>query len=60
MREATQEGRKLRRYRRRWKIERTIDWLHAFRRIVSRHEFSAFLYHGFLKLACLMIAIRRL
>ncbi len=60
VRKATQDGRKLRRYRRRWKIERTIAWLHGFRRIITRHEFYAFLYHGFLKLACLMIAIRRL
>jgi len=56
----TQDGRALRRYRRRWKIERTIAWLHAFKRIVTRNEFYAHLYHGFLKLACLMIVIRRL
>ena len=60
VRKRTQDGRKLRRYRRRWKIERTIAWLHGFRRIITRHEFYAFLYHGFLKLACLMIVIRRL
>lgn len=56
----TQDGRALRRYRRRWKIERTIAWLHAFKRIVTRNEFYSHLYHGFLKLACLMIVIRRL
>ena len=31
----TQDGRPLRRYRRRWKIERTFAWLHAFRRLVE-------------------------
>jgi len=31
----TQDGRKLRRYKRRWKIERTIAWLHNFRRCGS-------------------------
>ncbi len=56
----TQDGRALRRYRRRWKIERTIAWLHAFRRLLTRHEFYASLYHGFLKLACLIIVFRRL
>ena len=56
----TQDGRPLRRYRRRWKVERTIAWLHAFKRVVVRNEFYAHLYHGFLKLACLIILFRRL
>ena len=29
---ATQDGRKLRRYRRRWKVERLFDWLQNFRK----------------------------
>jgi transposase len=33
---ATQDGRRLRRYRRRWKIERLFPWLHNFRRTVIR------------------------
>lgn len=45
-RKATQDGRKLQRYRRRWKIERTIAWLHDFRRTVTRYEVDAHLYHG--------------
>jgi transposase len=60
VRPATQDGRKLRRYRRRWIIERTISWLHDFRRLIVRHEFYSSLYHGFLKLAAIIIAIRRL
>jgi transposase len=32
----TQDGRKLRRYCRRWKIERLFAWLHNFRRLVTR------------------------
>lgn len=60
VRKKTQDGRKLRRYTRRWKIERTIAWLHDFRRLVVRHEFYSSLYHGFLKLAALIIAFRRL
>jgi transposase len=37
----TQDGRKLRRYRRRWKIERSIGWLFNFRRLVTRYEYHA-------------------
>ena len=36
IRKATQDGRVLRRYRRRWKIERLFAWLHNFRRVVIR------------------------
>jgi transposase len=56
---ATQDGRKVRRYRRRWKIERSISWLKNFRRLVTRYEHHAHLYLGFLQLACLMITLRR-
>ena len=35
----TQDGRPLRRYRRRWKVERLFAWLHNFRRLVARYEF---------------------
>jgi transposase len=55
----TQDGRKLRRYRRRWKIERSIGWLQSFRRLVTRYEYHANLFHGFVQLACLMVVMRR-
>ena len=55
----TQDGRKLRRYRRRWKIERSIGWLQNFRRLVTRYEYYAHLFHGFVQLACLIVVIRR-
>ena len=58
-RSATQDGRPLRRYRKRWIVERTIGWLKAFRRLVTRYKFYAFLFHSFAKLACLMIVLRR-
>jgi transposase len=58
-RKATQDGRKLRRYRRRWKIERTISWLSSFRRLVVRYEYYDFLFQGFIHLACIMICLRR-
>jgi transposase len=59
IRPATQDGRAPRRYRHRWIIERTIGWLHAFRRLVTRYEFYSFLFHGFSQLACLIIVLRR-
>jgi len=59
VRQPTQDGRPLRRYRKRWIVERTISWLQAFRRLVTRYEFFAFLFHSFAKLACLMIVLRR-
>jgi len=33
-RNSTQDGRRLKRYRRRWKIERLFAWLQNFRRLV--------------------------
>lgn len=54
-----QDGRKLRRYSRRWIIERTNAWLHNFRRISTRHERSAVIYEGLLHMACAIITLRR-
>ena len=59
VRPATQDGRPLRRFRRRWIIERTLGWLQTFRRLVTRYEYYSFLFHSFAKLACMMIVIRR-
>lgn len=54
----TQDGRPLRRYRRRWKIERLFAWLTQFRRIPMRYEYWIENYLGFLHLACIMILLR--
>ncbi len=35
----TQDGRPLRRYKRRWKVERLIAWLQNFRRVIVRYEY---------------------
>lgn len=59
-RPATQDGRELRRYRRRWKIERLFAWLMRFRRIVTRWEHRAGNFLGFVQLGCLRILLRRL
>jgi transposase len=56
----TNDGRKLRRYRRRWKIERTFAWLHSYQRTVTRFEKSIKRFDGFVSLACAFIALNRL
>ncbi len=58
-RQRFQDGRKLRRYRRRWIIERTNAWLLSFRRLMVRHERRLELYRAFLHLACALIALRQ-
>lgn len=55
----TQDGRAFRRYRRRWKVERSISWLQNFRRLVTRYEYHADLFHGFVELACLVVVLGR-
>jgi transposase len=54
------DGRKMRRYTRRYVIERTNSWLHCFRRLANRWEYYSFIYHGFVRLACIVIAFARL
>ena len=55
-----QDARKLRRYRRRYKIERTFAWFGSFRRLVVRYDRLIAVYSGFFHLACLMITLRKL
>ena len=59
-RRKTQDRRKLRRYKRRWKIERLFAWIFRFRRLVTRYEEKAENYFGLLQLACVQILLRRL
>ena len=54
----TQDGRELRRYCRRWKIERLFAWLHNFRRLVIRWEYHEANFLGLVQLACLLILMR--
>lgn len=44
---ATPDGRRLRRYRRRWKVERLFSWLQNFRRLVVRYEYHSENFLGF-------------
>jgi transposase len=54
----TQDGRVLRRYRRRWLVERFFAWLQNYRRIVTRYEFKLENYRGFALLGCMLILLR--
>jgi transposase len=56
----TQDGRPLRRYRRRWKIERIFAWMQNCRRLVTRWEYHIENFLGFVHLACLLMLLRHL
>ena len=55
----SQDGRALRRYRRRWKVERLFAWLQNFRRLIPRYEYRLDNYLGFGQLACIVILLRQ-
>lgn len=59
-RKATQDGRQLRRYCRRWKIERLFSWVFNQRRTVVRYEYHVKNYLGFVQIACILILSRQL
>jgi len=54
----TQDGRKLRRYKRRWTVERTISWLQNYRRLCIRWEKSTRMFQGFVHLTCTMLLMK--
>jgi transposase len=54
-----QDGRVLRRYKRRWTVDRTFAWLGNFRRLVVRYDRSLSIYRAFFHTACLMIVLQR-
>lgn len=55
-----QDGRPLRRYKRRWKIERLFAWLGNYRRLVVRWDFNPSMYRAFLHVAFIMIFVKQL
>jgi transposase len=54
-----QDGRTLRRYRRRRIVERTFAWLGHFRRLVVRYERLIPVYAGSFHLACALLTLRK-
>jgi transposase len=59
-RQTTQDGRPLRRYRKRWRVERLFAWLHQFRRLVTRWEYHIENFFGMVRLGCMRILFRYL
>ena len=55
-----QDGRKLRRYKRHWKVERPVAWLGNFRRLVVRWERQITMDRAFFHVACLLMTFRQL
>ena len=55
----TQDERALRRYRRRWKIERLFAWLNKYKRVLTRWDRFLDHFTAFVHLACSMILMRR-
>src|SRR5512135_428059 len=55
----TQDGRKLRRYSRRWLVERFFAWLGWQRRLLTRWEYHAENFLGFVRLASIKILLNR-
>jgi len=56
---ATQDGRALWRYIRSYKVERTISWLHNFRRLITRWEYYPDLFQSFAHIDRLYTIIKR-
>jgi transposase len=54
----TQDGRALRRYKRRWVIERTFAWLGNYRRLVVRYDRHITSYQAFLNIACMFMSLK--
>ncbi|MBC2717236.1 MAG: transposase [Desulfobacteraceae bacterium] len=55
----TQDGRKLRRYHKRWIVERTFAWLGNFRRLIVRHERHIQMYRAFFHVGIIMLSLNR-
>ena len=53
------DGRRMRRYKRRWIVKRTDAWLGQFRRLLVRHEHLLSTYYAFFYLACFIITLKR-
>ena len=55
----TQDRRRLRRFLRRWLVERFFAWIQWQRRVLIRWEYHPENFLGFVQLACLVVLFRR-
>jgi len=53
------DGRRLRRYRHRWLVERTNAWLHCYRGLAVRWSYYSFMYVGLVYLAFIHQTLQR-
>ena len=53
------DGRRLRRYRHRWRVERTNAWLHCYRALAVRWSYYSFMYVGLVYLSFIHMALQR-
>ncbi len=53
------DGRRLRRIRHRWKVERTNAWLHCCRGLAIRWARNSFMYDGLVWIAFIHMAVKR-
>jgi len=53
------DGRRLRRYRHRWLVERTNAWLHCYRALAVRWVYYPFMYAGLAYLSFIHMALQR-
>lgn len=60
VRPKTQDGRRLRRYERRWLVERFFAWIQWQRRLLVRWEYYSSNFLGFVQLATISILFRQL
>ena len=57
-RKKTQDGRSLRKYKKRWRIERLFAWLQNNRKLVTRYEYKIENFEAFVKLGCIMLLFK--
>ena len=53
------DGRRLRRYRHRWLVERTNAWIHCYRALAVRWAYYPFMYVGLVYLGFIHMALQR-
>jgi len=59
VRPSRNDGRRLRRYRRRWLVERTNAWIHCYRGLAVRWSYYSFMYAGMVYLSFIHMALQR-
>jgi len=59
VRPSRNDGRTLRRYLRRWLVERTNAWLHCCRGLAVRWSYYPFMYMGLVYLSFVHLALKR-